>query len=150
MRLNKTILATAIGTLLVLASFVQAAGPRAVVSHNGVSGVEDNAKHGISAKDLKARLDKREQTVIIDARSNLGGEIIKGAIHVPADKLDEWAASASKTMFVVTYCTCPHDEAADAAVHKLRALGFENAFSLSGGLNAARTAGLDVVAPETE
>jgi len=107
----------------------------------------DSAKPQIAAKDLKLRLDKGENIVVIDARHELGGRILKGAIHVPMDKLEEWAKDADKKTVIVTYCTCPHDEAADAEVKKLREMGFDNAFALSGGLDAARSAGFEVVTP---
>lgn len=102
----------------------------------------DAAKHEITAAELKKRLDKREATTILDSRGSISGQTIKGAIHVPTSEVDDWAKSASKTAFIVTFCTCPHDEAAEASVAKLRALGFRNAFSLKGGLNAAIQAGI--------
>ena len=105
------------------------------------------AKQQITAKDLKARLDKGEKVTIIDARHELGGQIIKGAIHVPSDKLDAWAKDADKNAVIVTYCTCPHDEAADAEVLKLLQMGFKKAYALAGGLDAARAAGIEVVSP---
>ena len=104
-------------------------------------------KPQIIAKDLKERLDKGEKITIIDARHDLGGQIVKGAIHVPMDKLEDWAKNIDKDAMIVTYCTCPHDEAADAEVEKLRQMGFKNSFALSGGLEAARIAGFEVVAP---
>jgi rhodanese-related sulfurtransferase len=105
------------------------------------------AKQQMTAKDLKARLDNGEKVIIIDARHELGGQIIKGAIHVPSDKLDAWAKDAEKNAVIVTYCTCPHDEAADAEMLKLLQMGFKNAYSLTGGLDAARAAGIEVVPP---
>ena len=101
----------------------------------------------IAAKDLKARIEKGEKITIIDARHDVGGEMIKGAIHVPSDRLEAWAKSADKNSVIVTYCTCPHDEAADGEVKQLRQMGFINAYALSGGLDAARAAGFEVVAP---
>ena len=92
-------------------------------------------------------LDKGDKVIIIDARHSLGGEILKGAIHVPSDKLDDWAKNADKTAVIVTYCTCPHDEAADAEMLKLLQMGFKNAYSLTGGMDAARAAGIEIVAP---
>src|SRR2546422_563284 len=106
-----------------------------------------DAKLQITAKDLKERLDKGEKIIIIDARHELGGQILKGAIHIPMDKLDEWAKDADKDSVIVTYCTCPHDEAADAEVKKLQTMGFKRAYALSGGLDAARSAGFEVVTP---
>lgn len=107
----------------------------------------DAAKPKITAKDLKQRLDKGEKITILDARSNLGGQILKGALHVPMDKLEEWAKDVAKNAVIVTYCTCPNDESADSEVQKLREMGFKNAYALSGGLDAARSAGLEVVTP---
>lgn len=108
-------------------------------------GVSD--KPQITATVLKERLDKGEKITIIDARHELGGQIVKGAIHVPMDKLEDWAKDVDKNGTIVTYCTCPHDEAADAEVEKLRQMGFKNSFALSGGLDAARIAGFEVVTP---
>lgn len=104
-------------------------------------------KPQITAAQLKERLDKGEKITIIDARHDVGGQIVKGAIHVPMDKLEDWAKGVDKDAMIVTYCTCPHDEAADAEVEKLRQMGFKNSFALSGGLEAARIAGFEVVAP---
>ena len=105
-------------------------------------------KQHMTAKELKARLDKGEKVIIIDARHEVGSEIIKGAVHVPSDKLEAWAKDADKNAVIVTYCTCPQDEAADAEVVKLLQMGFKNAYSLTGGLDAARAAGIEIVAPE--
>lgn len=104
-------------------------------------------KPQITATILKQRLDKGEKITIIDARHDLGGQIVKGAIHVPMDKLEDWAKDMDKNATIVTYCTCPHDEAADAEVEKLRQMGFKNAYSLTGGMDAARAAGIEVVIP---
>ena len=97
--------------------------------------------------DLKARLAKGEKIVILDARSNLNGQILKGAVHVPVAKLADWAKDKDKTTVVVTYCTCPADEAAINEVELLQRMGFEHAYALKGGMNAARAAGIEVVAP---
>lgn len=104
-------------------------------------------KPQITAAQLKERLDKGEKITIIDARHDVGGQIVKGAIHVPMDKLEDWAKGVDKDAMIVTYCTCPHDEAADAEVEKLRQMGFKNSFALSGGLEAARISGFEVVPP---
>ena len=122
----------------------------------GVPGIEigttGNFDDGVSnyemtAKDLKQRLDKGEKIVILDARAGLNGQIIKDAIHLPEDKIEEWAKTVDKTTVIVTYCTCPHDEAAESEVHKLRQMGFPKTYSLKGGLDAARAAGIEIVAP---
>jgi rhodanese-related sulfurtransferase len=153
MRLNKT-LASAIAAALLLAGVSLARAEKR--AHVDAASIESTAlnfddgttKYGISAKDLKARLDKGEKIVIIDAREGLNGQIIKGALHIPEDKLKEWSNTADKAAVIVTYCTCPHDEASESEVEMLRKWGFQNAFSLTGGLNAARTAGIEIVVPK--
>jgi rhodanese-related sulfurtransferase len=131
-----------ITVLLFVASMCEARHISAM-GRGPVEGDGDEAKHEISAKDLKARLDKNEKVVMIDARSHVNGQMLKGAIHLPADKLEEWARSADKDTFIVTYCTCPHDEAAEEEMRHLRGLGFARAYSLTGGLEAARAAGIE-------
>lgn len=132
--------AMALAALMGIAAFAQDA------KHEHAAAA-DGASQQMSAKDLKARLDKGDKVIIIDARHELGGQILKGAIHVPSDKLDDWSKTADKDAVIVTYCTCPHDEAADAEMHRLLQMGFKNAYSLTGGMDAARTVGIEVVAP---
>ena len=119
----------------------------AVVAAGSLTAAAD-AKHEMTAQDLQQRLKKGEKVVIVDARHELNGQIVKGAVHVPDDKLKEWASAVDKTTVIVTYCTCPHDEAAEEEVQQLQSWGYKNAYSLKGGLNAARAAGILVVPPE--
>ena len=138
---NMLLAAIATIALVVAGAFAQ------TDKHAHDHGSPETTKQQMTAKDLKARLDKGDKVIIIDARHDLGGQILKGAIHVPSDKLDEWAKDADKSSVIVTYCTCPHDEAADAEMHKLLQMGFKNAYSLTGGMDAARAAGIEVVTP---
>jgi rhodanese-related sulfurtransferase len=135
----------------VLVGGVAAQSDKHAHEQGSVKAVESKAssetKPQITAKELKERLDKGEKIIIIDARHDLGGQIVKGAIHIPMDKLEEWAKDADKDALTVTYCTCPHDEAADAEVQKLQKMGFKKAYALSGGLDAARSAGLEIATP---
>jgi rhodanese-related sulfurtransferase len=151
MRLRNTVLALATTGLIAAGAF--GADLRQHDHDHGSAKAADKkeagvpAKQQMTAKELKARLDKGEKVIIIDARHDLGGQILKGAIHVPSDKLEEWAKTADKNAVIVTYCTCPHDEAADAEMEKLLQMGFKNAYSLTGGMDAARSAGIEVVTP---
>ncbi len=147
---NMLLAAMATGALIAAGAFAQSAqhdhdhgSAMATASKDS----PETAKQQMTAKDLKARLDKGDKVIIIDARHDLGGQILKGAIHVPSDKLGDWAKDADKDSVIVTYCTCPHDEAADAEMHSLLQMGFKNAYSLTGGMNAAREAGIEVVTP---
>ena len=143
---NMLLAAMATTALVAVGAFAQTAqhdhgSAKAADSKHSAEG----AKPEMTAKDLKARLDKGEKIIIIDARHDLGGQKLKGAIQVPSDKLEDWAKSADKNAVIVTYCTCPHDEAAEAEVQSLQKMGFKNPFSLKGGLDAARAAGIEVL-----
>lgn len=141
----KTLL-TAIAVLMAMVGATSAlAGNNAIRNGNSKSPEGDETRFQMTAKDLKNRLDKGEKVLILDARSHLGAEMIKGALHVPLSQAEEWAKSGDKKAVIVTYCTCPHDEAADSEMKKLRELGFNHVFSLTGGLEAARSAGIEIV-----
>jgi len=146
MRIDRVLLGVAAVMLLMVAVVEQGRAAVFAVSLNSFAD-SGATKHDLSAADLKARIDKNQSVIIMDARTDLAGQIIKGAIHVPISKVEEWAKGADRNATIVTYCTCPHDEAAEAEMKKLREMGFENAFTLSGGLDAARKAGLEIVAP---
>lgn len=154
MRLNRTLASAMAAALLLTSISISKAEARTVpvasMATLGVRADDSSSKHQMSAKDLKERLEKGEKIVIIDARGSLNGQIIKGALHIPEDKLKAWTDTADKSSVIVTYCTCPHDEAAESEVEILLKLGFQNSYSLTGGLNAARTAGIDVVVPKDE
>jgi rhodanese-related sulfurtransferase len=137
MRFRTIVLTAAALSLLAVSAFAQDAKSQKENS---------TAKSQMSAEELKQRLDKGEKIVIVDARHGLNGEILKGAVHVPTDKLANWAKDVDKKTVIVTYCTCPHDEAAEEEVRELKRMGFENAYSLTGGMSAARKAGIEVKA----
>jgi rhodanese-related sulfurtransferase len=111
---------------------------------------EAGAVSEMTGAELKARLEKGEKVVIVDARKNLAGQKLKNAVHVPTDKLAAWAETVDKNTVIVSYCTCPHDEAAINQVSQLRAMGFANAYALKGGMAGARDAGIEVVAPAAD
>ena len=142
MRLRDSLLLAIAVTLLFTAGSLARTGRNVLGVDDGVSNYE------MTAKDLKQRLDKGEKIVILDARAGLNGQIIKDAIHLPEDKLEEWAKNVDKATVIVTYCTCPHDEASESEVHKLRQMGFPKTYSLKGGLDAARAAGIEIVVPK--
>jgi rhodanese-related sulfurtransferase len=144
MKFERSMIAAVVLSLLVAVSLF--AAPK-VVATAKANVVADDAKHEITAQELKQRLEKGEKVVIVDARHDLNGQIIKSAVHVPMDKLEDWAKGIDKKAVIVTYCTCPHDEAAEAEVKSLQGWGFQSAYSLKGGMNAAREAGLEIVAP---
>jgi rhodanese-related sulfurtransferase len=146
MKLENILLTLVAAALVVVGASSALARSNAIPSSEKLKASEgDELKFQMTAKDLKRRLDKGEKILILDARSHLGAEMIKGAQHVPVSEAEDWAKTADKKAVIVTYCTCPHDEAADSEMKKLRELGFHNVFSLAGGLDAARSAGVEIV-----
>lgn len=94
--------------------------------------------------ELKARMDRRDETTILCIDSPESELVVRGAIVVPGAELETWAANVSKTTTVVTYCDCRSDTTAAQAALSLKKLGFLNAHVLQGGFKAWRTAGYPV------
>ena len=122
-----------------------------VLASTGLAAQQDfdpSVARPITAEALKKKLDAGEKVMIVDGRSELDGEIVKGAVQVPYEKLVGWSDSAPKDTTLVFYCTCPDDEIAIDDVTGLQNLGgFTNAYYLKGGLEAARKAGIPIVKP---
>ena len=96
----------------------------------------------ISADELKAKLAGNQQVTIIDVRSSeaysSANQTIKGAIHFKTRKLKYRLAypplkDLPKDREIVTYCSCPKDEASIAAAQILQAGGFKRVRVLQGG-----------------
>jgi rhodanese-related sulfurtransferase len=96
----------------------------------------------MSVTELRDRMAKNEVTLIDvrDADAYLETHIT-GAMHIPLARIDGEIPYLPKGKPIVTYCTCPHDE---AAAHG----GIPNAFALAGGLGAWQAAGLPTQAGE--
>ena len=152
MQIRSIVLTAAVLSLVAVSAFAQDAKSHKPDSMSSTKAADVKAKDDsvakpqISAQELKQRLDKGEKIIIVDARHSLNGEIIKSAVHVPSDKLSDWAKDVDKKTVIVTYCTCPHDEAAEEEVRELKRMGFESVYSLTGGMSAARKAGIEVIA----
>ena len=101
----------------------------------------------MKAEELKKWIDAGKPVAIVDAREELDGEIVKGAVQVTDMQLVAWSEKAPKDSPIVFYCTCEHDELAIDAVVGMENLGFSNTYYLEGGLEAARKAGIPIVKP---
>jgi len=88
----------------------------------------------IDAVALKERVDSKQKTTIVCARSADSEPLIKGAIRVDEDSIVTWSDKMPKDAFIAIYCTCPEDQASKRSVRQLRENGFENAFVLENGL----------------
>ncbi|QQS44857.1 MAG: hypothetical protein IPM66_12850 [Acidobacteriota bacterium] len=63
----------------------------------------------ITIGDLKRKLDRKEEVIIIDARAGsswIGSSVrIKGSIHITTDQLDAGIDKLPKNKEIVIYCT---------------------------------------------
>jgi rhodanese-related sulfurtransferase len=116
-----------------------------ISSINPSHGQSDKSKGGvafISAEELKARVAGNEPLVIIDVRSSNAfansDQKIKGAIHVKLRRLEQRLSFAPlkdmpRDRPVITYCSCPADEASITAARVMLENGFRNVRALRGG-----------------
>jgi len=54
---------------------------------------------------VKQRRDAGERPIILDARASVGDVIIRGAVHVPNERIEAWAKDTPKDVLIVAYCT---------------------------------------------
>jgi rhodanese-related sulfurtransferase len=96
----------------------------------------------ISADELKAKLAANTAVMIIDVRSSqaytAAAQTVKGAIHYKVRKLQSRLVypplkDLPKDREIVTYCSCPKDEASIAAAQILQTAGFTRVRVLQGG-----------------
>ena len=96
----------------------------------------------MSVEELKTRVSANEPLVILDVRNSESyansDAKIKGAIHVSVRKLKYRLGfpplkDVPKDRQVVTYCSCPSDEASIKAAQVLMDSGFTNVRVLKGG-----------------
>ena len=111
----------------------------------------------MSASQVKDALDKKEVTLIDvrDIRELWKEGTIKDAIHIPRGMLEFWL-DPSRTYFkekkidkiknVVLFCALGFRSA--LATKSLTDMGFENVSNASGGFDALKEAGLEVVSKE--
>lgn len=104
----------------------------------------------ITAEELAKMQEKGEKFVLIDSRGGkyFDGEMIKGAVNLPADKTDEKSLAAivpDKSAKIVFYCTNHDCPASAKAAHKAIKLGYTNVVKYSGGFDEWKSKGLPTV-----
>jgi rhodanese-related sulfurtransferase len=96
----------------------------------------------IEQAEAKRLLDANAATVLdvrdIDAYS---AAHIPGSLQIPLPRVEGEVAYLPKEKPILTYCTCPHDEAAIEAVQILQHGGIRDARVLRGGLQGWTNAG---------
>ncbi|HJT64898.1 MAG TPA: rhodanese-like domain-containing protein [Pyrinomonadaceae bacterium] len=98
----------------------------------------------ITAEELKAKMASNQPVLIVDVRSPEvfanSTTTVKGSYHFKVRHLKYRSQfppfkDLPRNGEVVTYCTCPKDEAAIQAAQILRESGFTNVRVLQGGWN---------------
>jgi rhodanese-related sulfurtransferase len=126
-------------TVFVSSNFVAQAAfsPAFLEEKGGVTYTEADYPR-ISVDELKTKLAKGEEVIIIDVRGkdfDASATKIKGALRFNGD-LKTAAASLPKDKEIVTYCACSTDGGSVKAAMMLREAGFTNVRALKGGWTA--------------
>jgi len=98
----------------------------------------------ISAEELKARIDRKQKTILLDIGSGIAPTKVVGAMDILEVDIENWAAKIPKSSAIVTYCGCPQDAAAVRSALKLQKLGFTDVHVLKGGFEAWESAGFPI------
>jgi rhodanese-related sulfurtransferase len=96
----------------------------------------------IEIPDVQSRMTAGKKIVFVDGRGNVAGKIIKGAVHVPFDKVEAWSKDVPKDTLIVAYCACATEGTSLAIVRQLQEFGFTNAYALKGGIHGWEAAKL--------
>ncbi|MEP6755812.1 MAG: rhodanese-like domain-containing protein [Chthonomonadales bacterium] len=106
----------------------------------------DNFKR-MSIGDLKKRVDKGKGTTVLDVRQPkhvLADPFgVPGALRVPPDEIKARLKDIPAGDDIVSYCNCPAEETSGAVSTFLQENG-RNAFALTGGFEAWKSAGYPV------
>ena len=96
----------------------------------------------ITAEELKAKMASNQPVLVVDVRAPEvfanSSTTVKGSYHFKVRHLKYRSQFAPfkdlpRNSEIVTYCTCPKDEASIAAAQILRESGFTNVRVLQGG-----------------
>lgn len=94
----------------------------------------------VSVDELRSLLDGGEAPVIVDVRPlaslQADGRIIPGALHVPLEQVQRFAAQLPAGREVIVYCNCPNEASAVQAARLLLGQGVTRVRPLVGGLDA--------------
>ena len=59
----------------------------------------------VTPEEVEKRRTAGEKPIFLDTRTRAGDDKVKGAVHVPNDRVETWAKDVPKGAFIVTYCT---------------------------------------------
>jgi len=97
---------------------------------------EQQATSSISPKELKEKLDKKEDLILVDVREPWENKIcsIERSKLIPLGELGEKTEELDKSKEIVLYCH--HGGRSFMALNKLKKLGFKKLKNLDGGIDA--------------
>lgn len=102
--------------------------------------LRDLAMPRIGVDELRSLLDRGEVPVIVDVRPlaslQADGRLIPGALHVPLERVQRFAAELPAGREVIVYCNCPNEASAVQAARLLLGQGVARVRPLTGGLDA--------------
>ena len=89
----------------------------------------------ITPRELKARLERSEQLVLLDVRDawEVALARLDNAVHIPMEEIELRAEELSPEDDIVVYCH--HGVRSAAVAEYLRAVGFAKAVNLAGGID---------------
>ena len=90
----------------------------------------------ISARDLKARIDRNEPPLLLDVRQDWETKLCRlpNAVHIPIEEIELRVEELNPADDIVVYC---HQGVRSAAAAEfLRSLGFRSVRNLTGGLDS--------------
>ena len=99
----------------------------------------------ISREELKAKMDRGESFVLLDALSakHYQSSHLPGAVNLPYEFVDEAERLLpNKDAEIVVYCMNVDCEASAEEARELTEMGYRNVRSMSGGFRAWKAAGL--------
>jgi membrane protein DedA with SNARE-associated domain/rhodanese-related sulfurtransferase len=99
--------------------------------------------------ELKERLDRGQEVVIVDLRHPLDylpdPRTLPGALRLTPDKLMEQIGQIPRDREVVLFCTCPSEQTAASTALKLRKAGIQKVRPLYGGFDEWKKRGYPLV-----
>lgn len=102
------------------------------------------ASAGPTAADVRGDYDSGAAFVDVRTDEEWNAGHVRGALHLPVDSIATTAAGAlpDKSRKIVTYCKS--GKRAERAAQTLRAAGYENVVSMTGGYEDLKAAGYPV------
>ena len=96
----------------------------------------------ITVAELRQKLDDGENPVILDLRSSaelkLDSTVIRGAVHVEMNKIEDWSQTMAHDRDIIVYCSCPNEISSARFALLLKRKGFTRIRPLLGGIDAWR------------